>query len=277
MNTTGTSRPSSSSTSKPSSFGICTSRNSRSGESSVTAFTASNPLPHSATSSTSAYFVRYSRTTARASGSSSTTTTRKGSRSLMRLHRGQHDLHPPHSIPLGGAQACLVAVKRLNPRADVRQADPRTLLPRPIGIARILDEDSEELAGARDRDPDRTSFEHVRHAMRNRVLDERLEQQWRHDAQLCPAAGHLRAEARAEPHALDIEKPLHQLELTPEGNAILAPEREALAKKLRQQQTHAARGGRIGRGQRADGLQAVEQEVRIDLRPQRSQLRFARQ
>ena len=35
--------------------------------------------------------------------------------------------------------------------------------------------------------------------------------------------------------------------------------------------------GRIRRGQRADRLQAVEEEVRIDLRAQRPQLRFARQ
>ena len=49
MKITGTARPSNSSTSKPSSFGIWTSRNIRSGASSVTAFTASKPLPHSAT------------------------------------------------------------------------------------------------------------------------------------------------------------------------------------------------------------------------------------
>jgi hypothetical protein len=64
--------PASSATSKPSSLGIWISRNTRSGDSSVIAFTASKPLAHSATISTSACSDRYSRTTPRASISSST-------------------------------------------------------------------------------------------------------------------------------------------------------------------------------------------------------------
>ena len=56
-----------------------------------------------------------------------------------------------------------------------------------------------------------------------------------------------------------------------------AAEREALAKEVGEQQAHPARPRRIDRRQRADRVQAVEQEVRIDLRAQRSQLRLARQ
>src|ERR1035438_539429 len=56
------SRPTNSSTSKPSNFGIWMSRNSRSGFKSETAFTASNPLPHSASTRTSVCAFSISRT-----------------------------------------------------------------------------------------------------------------------------------------------------------------------------------------------------------------------
>src|SRR6266851_5525091 len=73
---TGTSGPINSSTSKPVSFGICTSRKSRSGLCSATAFTASNPFLHSATTSISSCARNSSRNTCRASSSSSTTIVR---------------------------------------------------------------------------------------------------------------------------------------------------------------------------------------------------------
>ena len=60
-------------------------------------------------------------------------------------------------------------------------------------------------------------------------------------------------------------------------DAIARAEREAVAKEVGEQQAHPAGRRRIRRRQRADRVQAVEQEVRIDLRAQRSQLRFTRQ
>ena len=66
--------PINSSTSNPSSFGIWISRKTRSGFSSPTALTASNPLAHSATTSISGWLPRNSSSIFRASSSSSTMT-----------------------------------------------------------------------------------------------------------------------------------------------------------------------------------------------------------
>ena len=58
---------------------------------------------------------------------------------------------------------------------------------------------------------------------------------------------------------------------------IARAERERLAQEVGEQQAHPPRRRGIGRRQRADRLQAVEQEMRIDLRAQRAQLGFPRQ
>ena len=57
----------------------------------------------------------------------------------------------------------------------------------------------------------------------------------------------------------------------------LLAEPQRFAEEVGQEQAHAARGRGIRRGQRADRVQAVEDEMRIDLRAQRPELRLARQ
>ena len=81
----------------------------------------------------------------------------------------------------------------------------------------------------------------------------------------------------AEAHLLDFEEPPGQRQLPADRDAIARAEREAVAKEVGEQQAHPAGRRRIQRRQRADRVQAVEQEVRVDLRAQRSQLRFTRQ
>ena len=61
------------------------------------------------------------------------------------------------------------------------------------------------------------------------------------------------------------------------GMRVARAERQALAEKVGEQQAHPPRRRRIRGRQRADRVQAVEEEVRIDLRAQRAQLRLARQ
>ena len=91
------------------------------------------------------------------------------------------------------------------------------------------------------------------------------------------ADGDLDVEPVAEADPLDRQEPLDQRQLARDGDARLAPERERLAQEVGEQQAHPPRRGRIDRRQRADRVQAVEQEVRVDLRAQRAQLGFARE
>ena len=139
-----TSRPTSSRTSKPSSFGIWTSSNTRSGLCSATALTASNPLAHSATTSTPGSPARYSRTTARArlvvddddakrgrdgsviavSGQTIATRKRPARAASMRAS-------PPNASPGGGGRS---RARRRRPRRAARR------------IARVLDRDDRRVA-----------------------------------------------------------------------------------------------------------------------------------
>ena len=93
----------------------------------------------------------------------------------------------------------------------------------------------------------------------------------------CGSVSRAIVQARSEPHLLDGEEPLGERPLIGKRNAAARPEAERVAQKIGEQQAHRPRGGGVGRGQRADRMQAVEDEVRIDLRAQRAQLGFARE
>ncbi len=60
------------------------------------------------------------------------------------------------------------------------------------------------------------------------------------------------AQPLAEPHLLDGEEPVGERELLGQRNLVVAAESQRFAKEVGQQQTHAARGRRVGRGQGAD-------------------------
>src|SRR5262245_43102770 len=179
-NTTATSRPTSSSTSKPSSFGICTSRKSRSGCSSDTTLTASKPFAHSATMSTSWIGVRYSRSTARASASSSTMATRSlgvDASVIGETGDGELDAEAFRVGPRRQPRLCAEHGRQPLPHVVEPDAPPRT--GRRVRIARVLDRNRQTILLARDVQPNHTTIDQVRDAVRDGVLDERLQHQRR--------------------------------------------------------------------------------------------------
>ena len=110
------------------------------------------------------------------------------------------------------------------------------------------------------------------------IFHERLQEQRRHRAIGRARIAFTRdVEPRAEPHLLDREEPLGERPLVGKRDAAARAEAKRVAQKIGEQEAHRARRGGIGRRERADRVQAVEDEVRIDLRAQRAQLGFARE
>jgi hypothetical protein len=130
---------------------------------------------------------------------------------------------------------------------------------------------------ARDVEPDHAAFQQVGNAVRDRVLDERLQQQGRHPA-LCRRGVHvaLDLQALAEPDLLDAEKLIGEGKLVGERDPIAHADRERVAEKIRQEDAHPPCAGGVDRRQRADRIQAVVEEMRIELRAQRAQFGVAR-
>ena len=116
----------------------------------------------------------------------------------------------------------------------------------------------------------------MRDAVPHGVLDERLKDQRRHgDRRRVGRDVSRDGESCAEPDALHAKILLGQRDLARQRDARLAAQRQAVAQKLREPQTHRARLVAIHRHQADDGVQTVEQEMRIDLRAKRAQLGVA--
>ena len=197
------------------------------------------------------------------------------------VRRWHPDLRPrQRRSPLSPARHPRIrAVQGLQPRPHVRQTDARSRL----------------AAADRDRtdsrrrwrsvpptcsavDSDRAALEHVRDAVRHRVLDDRLQQQRRHQARAGVAGADV--DAAADRRSGRVRSPGTARRAASSRSSVMRasdPSARLSRRKSAEQQAHAAAPGRIGRRQRADGVQAVEQEMRIDLRAQRSQLGLARE
>jgi len=109
----------------------------------------------------------------------------------------------------------------------------------------------------------------------DRVLHQRLQDHRRHQA-VGRIAGHvvLKGETRPEAHPLHRQEGTHQRDLLRQRHLALGIHAQAAAEEVRQLQGHATRRRRIDRGQGADRIQAVEQEVRVDLGAQHAQFGF---
>src|SRR6185295_14579748 len=143
---------------------------------------------------------------------------------------------------------------------------------------RILHDQLDEALATPRRNADFAAFEQMRDAVVNGVLYQRLQKQRRHgDVAHIRGNVELGTQPLAETHALDREEGLREPYFLGQRNRLLAPERQALAKELRHQKAHLARSRRVVADQRRDRVQAVEQEMRIELRAQRFQLGLARQ
>ena len=127
-------------------------------------------------------------------------------------------------------------------------------------------------------EPDRAAFQQSRDPVLDRVFDQGLQQE-RGDhaiqARVADLLVHLQAFAEAD--ALDLQVAARQGQFLAQGDGVALAEAQAAAEKVRQPDAHFAGPGAVGCGQRADRMEAVEQEVRIDLDAQRLQFRLAGQ
>ena len=117
----------------------------------------------------------------------------------------------------------------------------------------------------------------MRHPVRHRILDNRLQQKRRDEAIVRAAGIDRQLQSITIAYALHLEVPLCESELARKRDPLRRTEVETLAEEFGEQQAHATGTGRVRRRQRADRVQAVEEKVRVDLRPQRPQLGVARE
>ena len=114
--------------------------------------------------------------------------------------------------------------------------------------------------------------------MSHGVFDERLQQERRNERGFgfgLNVFAHF--EARAEADFFDGQEALQEEQFLTERDAGFFAEAEGHAQKFGQQDAHFAGFCRIDAGQRADGIQAVEEEMGIYLRFQSFEFGIARQ
>src|SRR5262249_48960825 len=110
------------------------------------------------------------------------------------------------------------------------------------------------------------------------VLDERLEEQRRHEAILPRRVDLLfDREPLAEPDPLDFQVAFRQRHLLGDRNAGLLADRQTLAQEVAELHAHLPSSRRVAPRERGNGVEAIEEEVRLDLRLESLQLRLAGQ
>src|SRR5215468_3383600 len=122
-----------------------------------------------------------------------------------------------------------------------------------------------------------TTPERWRHTMLDRILDERLHDQRRYETAFALRVDiALDLQASAQSHSFDIEIAFCQSDLIGQSNALLRAELQRSTQEVRQQNAHPARRSRVGHNECIDGIETVEEKVRINLIPQSLQLGFTR-
>src|SRR5262249_13217957 len=281
------------STSNPSMPGICTSRKTRSGRCSSINRTASTPSCASPTSSTPPTRERNARSRSRASFSSSTTSVRMPPAVTRRLRRANlsevgrsrgllHREPQPHDGAASRAALDLGQVIRpvqaLEARSQVAQPDAARIDLREHRLRHaepvVADRQREELAVHVRVDRHRADAALARQAVLDGVLDQRLQDEVRDE--LAKAAGvdvGLHAQALVEAGALDVEVRTRHLEFLGQRYELLLGSMEDVAEDLGEALDAGLRLVGVGVDQLGDRVEAVEEEVRVDLGPQRRQLR----
>src|SRR6266852_1133899 len=280
------STPTSRSTSKPSSSGICTSRNTRSGVTSRIAAAASRPFAHSPATTISGSAARRCRIPSRPARSSSTISVRiarisstvtnpppVGSRQPER----HDDVRDRSAISrVDHFERGLVTVQLPQPRAGVGEADAAAFRalehgrePRPIVPDREVQAavdtpsaDQEPNHGAARRDP-----------VTNRVFDERLEDQIGYlGVERFSLGVHHRFQALPEPDLLDVEVVPQELQFLLQRHLLRTRTIEHPPQEIAEPCQHADGEGILtGTNELADGVQRIEQKVRLELHLERFQ------
>jgi hypothetical protein len=146
------------------------------------------------------------------------------------------------------------------------------------GVARVLDGEEKTLAVAPRVQAHGPALEALGDAVGDRVLDQRLEEERRHQARerrFLDARGE--SQAGPEPHLLDGEEVRGQGELLRERDAIPRAQGEAAPQELAEQDAHLPRFLRAAADEGIDRVQAVEEEMGMDLGAQGAQLGLARE
>src|ERR1051326_1184840 len=251
-----------STTSSPGARGICTSRKTTSGFKLRMASIASTPSPAVPTTSTFGSCARRSAMCCRASSSSSTISTRSV-RSAMGVIR--HDDLRDRAAVLGIAQCerCAAAVELFEPRACVAEADAGGRAAHAGAVVAHADDDAVAVAPRDDLDDPRL-------AVLERVLHDRLEDEMRHERVERvgrDVAHRAQASLKADLHDLDVA--VEQLHLLAQRHLARGARVDGAAEELAEARDHLARAGGIALDHRRDRVERVEEEVRIDLHPQR--------
>jgi len=117
--------------------------------------------------------------------------------------------------------------------------------------------------------PDDARVQHAGDPVLHRVFHQRLQQQGWNGASL---AGRLNVlvhpQALAETHVLHFKIAARQGQFLAQGKALAIAQSQAAAQEVRQPYAHFSGARAIQSGQRGNGMQAVEQEMRVELHAQ---------
>ena len=168
----------------------------------------------------------------------------------------------------------LLLEERLQPRADVTSPIPRPAPPRCWPL--VLDDDLDLALDRARGDRDQVATGSPGHAVLHGVLDEGLRDE-RGDLALLQGriADELHSQLLPETQGFDVQVAAHQLELTAEGDELLPARVEARSEQISdliESREGVPRG--IRADEAADGVQRVEEEVGMELAPQRGQTRL---
>src|ERR1700761_6239523 len=175
-------------------------------------------------------------------------------------------------IEVGGG-----TVARVETIANAGQAETIFARGRRVGIERILDGDTKSVADALAGHGNLAAIGERGDAVFDRVFNERLDEQRRHfeiRADGIEILAH--AEALTESNLLNVEIASGEGQLFAKRDARALAEPQGGTQEIRQTNAHFAGLGWIESGEGANGIQAVEEEMRVDLRLDGFELRFAR-
>src|SRR5208337_2992215 len=259
-------------TPKPSTSGIWMSRKTRSGFSRLMSAMADLPSPHSATISKSGSSSSNLRRRSRASDSSSLSNTRMGmiDTDLLRtLAERNVDLDDAASAGrIFQGHLVVVVVKLLQASARVAQADSfwRDRAETGKSLAVVADLDPQLVEDLARRDANAAGSAARADAVANGVLHQRLQEQVRHQRRQSAGLNiHLHLQPVVEARLLNVNVLLQEGQLAAERKFVDADSIQREAQQVRQLQGHVLGGEAIVAGQRGDGIQGVEQEVRLKL------------
>src|SRR5262245_37248548 len=251
-----------STTAKQSISGICTSRNTRPGARFRMAETADAPLCASPTISMSGSPASSVRMRSRASGSSSTIRTR-----MYRLRMRGYDDPGAKSARRRVAELELGfgAVQLVQPRTRVR--NPDALSDFAAGAGTVVGYfDHERPAFHLSHDVDASPSGARGDAVAHGVLHQGLKDQVRnHQVEGAGCDGATDFEAVAEPDLLDLEVFIEVLHLTPYGDLLHAGAVQREPQEIAEARNHTVGAFHITIHERRDGVQRIEEEVRLQL------------